>query len=464
MSTPIASRSAAAEPTAATSSKSLPFGLSVGWGMGTLAMSLMFQSTSVFLLKYIVDFVGIAAATAGTIVSLAKIYDAIVDPLIGTVSDRTQTRWGRRRPYLFVGTFVAAVSFVLLFNLAALDLANGLIFVVLFALLLNATGYSLFNIPYLAMPAEMTNDFHERTKLIAFRTSAVGVGGLLASSAGPVIIAHFGSGVAGYSAMSLVMGAIILIAGLTCFWITRNAPTATFVSQAGGSVGEQLRTAVQNKPFMLLLGVKLSHLIGLSMFMASLPFLFRNVLELSYGALGLYFLVQNVATLATQPLWLKLTRAIGKNRAYYIAVSIYFLGLASWLLAAKGEPDLLIGTRAVFTGIAAGGVLLLGQSMLPDTMQYDFQRTGLRREGIFAGVYTTIEGLSFALGPAIVGIVLGAAGYIGGSGDVQQPQSAQSAILICASLLPALGICGAGLIMTRYRLTAEDLRTPAEKT
>lgn len=449
-----------ASPSAATTSPPLPLGLSVGWGMGTLAMSLMFQSTSVFMLKYIVDFVGIAAATAGTIISLAKIYDAVVDPLIGTLSDRTRTRWGRRRPYLFVGTFIAAISFVLLFNIAALDLTNGLIFVVVFALLLNATGYSLFNIPYLAMPAEMTNDFHERTKLIAFRTSAVGIGGLLASSAGPVIIAHFGNGVNGYSVMSLVMGSIILIAGLGCFWITRTAPTTAFVSQAGGSIGETFRTALQNKPFMLLLGVKLSHLLGLSMFMASLPFLFRNVLGLSYGALGLYFLVQNISTLATQPLWLKLTRAIGKNRAYYIAVSIYFLGLASWLLAAKGEPDLLIGLRAIFTGVAAGGVLLLGQSMLPDTMQYDFQRTGLRREGVFAGVYTTVEGLSFALGPAIVGIVLGAAGYISGAGDVLQPASAQSAILICASLLPAIGICGAGLIMTRYRLSAEDLRAP----
>jgi len=451
-----------ASSSAAPTHQPLPLGLSIGWGMGTLAMSLMFQSTSVFLLKYIVDFVGIAAATAGTIVSLAKIYDAIVDPLIGTISDRTRTRWGRRRPYLLVGTFIAALSFVLLFNLAALNLTNGLVFVVLFALVLNATGYSLFNIPYLAMPAEMTNDFHERTKLIAFRTSAVGAGGLLAASAGPAIIAQFGSGVAGYTMMSLVMGSIILIAGLACFWITRTAPTAAFIPQAGGSIGEQFRTALENKPFMLLLGVKLSHLLGLSMFMASLPFLFRNVLELSYGALGLYFLVQNISTLATQPLWLKITRAIGKNRAYYIAVSIYFVGLASWLLASKGEPDMLIATRAVFTGIAAGGVLLLGQSMLPDTMQYDFQRTGLRREGIFAGVYTTVEGLSFALGPAIVGIVLGAAGYISGAGDVHQPESAQRAIFFCASLLPAVGICGAGLIMTRYRLSAEDLRAPRE--
>jgi GPH family glycoside/pentoside/hexuronide:cation symporter len=446
-------------PLASTStSKPLSFGLSVGWGMGTLAMSLMFQSTSVFILKYLVDFVGIAAATAGMIISLAKIYDAIVDPLIGTISDRTRTRWGRRRPYLFVGTFIAAISFVLLFHLAALDATSGLLFIVLFALLLNATGYSLFNIPYLAMPAEMTNDFHARTKLIAFRTSAVAVGGLLASSAGPAIIERFGNGVAGYSAMSLVMGSIILIAGLACFWITRAAPTTVFVSQAGGTIGEQFRTALQNRPFMLLLGVKLSHLIGLSMFMASLPFLFRNVLDLSYGALGLYFLVQNICTLITQPIWLKLTRAIGKNRAYYIAVVFYMVGLASWLLASKGEPDMLIALRAVLTGVAAGGVLLLGQSMLPDTMQYDFQRTGLRREGIFAGVYTTVEGLSFALGPAIVGVVLGAAGYISGAGDVQQPASAQTAIFICASLLPAIGICGAGLIMTRYRLSAEDLR------
>ncbi len=447
-------------PPGPTPTTALSLDILFGWGLGTLGMSLMFQGVSLLVLRYLVDYVGIAAGVAGTLIGIAKIYDTLTDPLMGTISDRTHTSWGRRRPFLLLGGIVSAASFVLLFNLAAFEYLapNALAALVAFALLLNATGYTIFNVPYIAMPAEMTNHYHERTKLISFRAGAVAVGGVVATGLGPALVDAFGGGADGYGIMSWLLGCIIVLATFSCFWMTRKAPTVTTVSSAGSGWREQLRTTTENRPFMLLLSVKLAHLAGLAIYLSTMPFFFSVILNVSLSYMGLYFLVQSSFILISQFGWVYFTRKAGKNVAYYLAAFFYVVALASWLLASEGEPFELIALRAVFTGTGAGGVLLIGQSLLPDTMQYDFQRTGLRREGVFAGVYTTVEKLSFAVGPALMGILLGWAGYVAGA-DMAQVQNETSRLVIYAgvSILPAVSIGMAGLLMTRFRLDEAEL-------
>jgi len=131
----------------------------------------------------------------------------------------------------------------------------------------------------------------------------------------------------------------------------------------------------------------------------------------------------------------------------------------SWLLATPAEPFGLTLLRGVVLGFLGGATLLMGQAMLPDTMEYDFRLTGLRREGVYAGVYTTIEKFAFAFGPAITGGVLAAMGYVASrDGFAEQPDSAITAVYICAAGLPALtGLIGA-ICLTQYDLTEEKLK------
>lgn len=433
-----------------------------GWGLGTFGMSLMFQAVSLLVLHYLVDYAGISAALAGSLIGLAKAYDAVTDPLMGTISDRTNSRWGRRRPYLLLGAVISALSFALIFNLATFDhlSAQQTVFLVAFALLLNATGYTIFNVPYLAMPAEMTNDYHERTKLISFRAGAVALGGIFATAIGPAIISRFGGGIAGHSAMAYCLGAVILAAGTICFLMTARAPTLMHSSISGTGFAAQLRTAAGNRPFLLLLGVKICHLTGLAIYLSSMPFFFNVILQRPLSHMGLYFLTQSTCILVSQFGWVAFTRRFGKNAAYYLAVLFYVSALLSWLLAGADEATAEILARAVFTGTGAGGVLLIGQSLLPDTMQYDYQRTGIRREGIFAGVYTTVEKLSFALGPTLMGLLLGAAGYVAGAEAATSQSSASEWVIYAGvSILPAVAIGAAGLVMTRYRLDENELKS-----
>ena len=165
-----------------------------GWGMGSLGISLMFNATSLLMLRYLVDYAGIGAALAGLLIGGAKIYDAVTDPLMGTISDRTRSRMGRRRPYLVAGAFVSAISFVMIFNLASFQGSSYIVTLVVLALLLNATGYTIFNVPYMAMPAEMTKGYHERTSLMSYRIAAIAVGQLCASFIGPLLLVAYGGG------------------------------------------------------------------------------------------------------------------------------------------------------------------------------------------------------------------------------------------------------------------------------
>ena len=391
----------------------LSFKTKFGWGIGTLTVSLMFQANGLLLLVYLTDFVNMQAATAGLLIGLSKIYDAVTDPVMGRISDRTNTRWGKRRPYVLLGTLLCALSFLLLFNHALFSESENIILITLFALILNATGYTIFNVPYLAMPSEITNDYDARTDLMSYRVMAVAAGQLGGSALGPALVVYFGSGAAGHTGMAMSLALIMIVAGFACVWMTKDAPFAKTVTEKKdeGSFLKQFRTAFKVKPFAILLGIKITQLTGFAVFLGSLPYLFTRIMDLSYNYLGFYFLIQGSVMFISQPLWVRIVNSIGKKNGYYLAYLSWGLGALSWMLATSGEGDLGIILRGCFLGFGAGGLLLVGQSMLPDTMQYDKETTGQSREGILAGVYTTVEKLSFAIGPSILGIMLGMVGY-----------------------------------------------------
>ena len=152
----------------------LPLIICIGWGMGTFGISSMFNSVNLLLQRFATDFLGIAAAAYGLIYLVSKIYDAATDPVMGALSDRTRSRFGRRRPYLLLGGALCAAAFIALFNApSVVDSPHALLLLALL-LIFYSTGYTVFNVPYLAMPAEMTRDYMERARLISFRVYAIG--------------------------------------------------------------------------------------------------------------------------------------------------------------------------------------------------------------------------------------------------------------------------------------------------
>jgi GPH family glycoside/pentoside/hexuronide:cation symporter len=447
---------------AATPAPKLPLMVCIGWGAGTLAVASLFNAVNVLLLRYLVDFVGLGAGLAGSMIALSKFYDALIDPTIGTLSDRSRSPAGRRRPFVLAGGLLLVIASLMLFNTPDFSRTGTLVWVVA-SLLVYATAYATFSVPYMAMPAEMTRDYHERSYLISFRVLAVALASLLAVFVGPVVIGSLGGGRQGHTALSILISVVVFAGTLFCYFATARAPAHYAEDNERIGFLRKLVLITENKPFMLLLAIKLMQLLALAVSQAAMPFLFKRVLALSDTMLGLYFLVFYGIMIAVQPIWVRLGRRHGKRRIYLWATVVYALIYASWYLVSPDEARGWIYVRGAMLGVTGGAVLLFGQSLLPDTMEWDYRRTGLRREGMLAGLYTVVEKLAYALGSGITGIVLGASGYIQGAGKavVVQPPSAISAIFLLASFLPMTLLLLSCIGLRFYSLSEASLHDQA---
>lgn len=441
-------------------SDTLPRSVCIGWGLGTLGPVTVLTASNVLLLRYLTDHVGIAAAMASGLIAFSKILDAFLDPAMGWLSDRTKSRMGRRRPYLIGGGILLAFSVLGLFSIPDIENYSMRAAYVGGALVFYAVAYTVFNIPYLSMPAEMTTSYHERSYLMSFRVYAVGLSTIAASVLGPILLAKLGGGASAYTTMALVFAPLVIGSAWYCFHATRDAPFTEKELHSHYPIGEQIRSVVSNRPFLVLIAIKFLTLMSLGV-QSVYAFFFTYVLKLSDAYLGQFFLASSLAMILSQPLWLRLAKWMGSKRnTYIIALLLSLPAFFSWLLAGPGEPAVYVYLRAIVIGASGGGAILMGQSLLPDTMEYDYRRTGLRREGIFAGFYTTVEKLSGAIGISVVGAILSWAGYIQSQGAaVIQPQSAIDSIYLIMGCLPALiSILGIiGLIF--YSLSEEKLKS-----
>lgn len=427
----------------------LPFWTAFGWGMGTLGVAAMYNAVNILLLRYLVDFVGIGAAVAGGLMAASKLYDAFTDPVIGAVSDRSRSKMGRRRPFILYGCALLALSAILLFNVPGGLNDTGKVVFAGVALLVYATAYGLFGVPYMAMPAEMTDDHNERSRLISYRVLAVAIASLIATFVGPVVLQMFSDSSAGYTIYSAMLASLAVIGGLTAFYTTRKAPFHYQDTPYELNLFKMLGSAWLNKPFMILVTVKLLGLMSMAITQAVMPFLFSQVLSLNSAQLGYYFLLFYLGMMISQPMWLMIARRIGKRWLFITTTILSALVFLTWSLATSQDPFSFVLARGLAAGIIGGGGLMIGQSLLPDVMAYDYKLTGMRREGLLAAVYTLVEKFAFAIGTSLTGLVLGLTGYIKGTGgaSVEQPESVVNALYTLIAIFPiSVAVISAALI------------------
>jgi GPH family glycoside/pentoside/hexuronide:cation symporter len=432
--------------------------LRVGWGLGSLPGSALAVTANVLLLRFMTDTLGIGAAIASTIFAVAKVWDAFNDPMVGAFTDRVATPWGRRLPWILTGGLLSALVVVAAFS-PPFESGSTLVVYMAVMMLAFATTYSLLMIPYLAMPAEMTDSYHGRTQLMSFRVLFSSAGSSLGLSIGPMLLAAWGATRAGHARMAIVIAAIAAVTTILCVWLIRDAPRTVRPTGPQPKIGAQLRSALSNRPFVWLLLAKCLYFVTLAFTLTTFAYFTKHVLKASDAWLGTFLLAQSLAVVVSQPLWLRVTRALGKQRGFMLAGACYGLAHFSWWFAGPDEPVAAIFARAVAIGFAGGGTFLLTQAMLPDAIEYDYHRTGLRREGVFTGVFVFVEQAASAIGIAIIGFVLATMGYVAATEGriVAQPDSAILGIYICMSILPLLFQLLAILAISRYDLTAEKL-------
>jgi GPH family glycoside/pentoside/hexuronide:cation symporter len=429
----------------------------LGWAAGSLGTAVMLGALTSYALFYMTNYLGIGVLLAGQLIGLSKFYDLLTDPLVAQLSDRSNSPRGRRRPYLLLGAISCPLALGLLFLVPAFDSEIATVSWLAVVLMLYATGFTLFNVPYLAMAAEMTTNPDERTLIMAQRIFFSTLGVLTISTLGPNLISYFGGGETGYIRMSWVMAAAVCGAMLCCFFATRKTRTLPPSPHARYGLKHQWRLLANNRPFRFYLLAKIFMFLSQSCVQGSLLFFAFYVLGDDESILAAFGIGYTVGSVLTLPLWnLLISRYIGKRNAFMISAIGLGAVFLTWLLAGPGEPAAGLYIRFFLLGIFSAGSQVSASAMLPDIMEYDRLRTGVRQEGLYAAAFSVVEKIANTIGPVFVGTLLALTGFISGRGGErpEQPEAAIIAIQLAVSVVPFLLTVVAAWCISKYDLSA----------
>jgi GPH family glycoside/pentoside/hexuronide:cation symporter len=439
----------------------LPIREKLGFGVLDLGGNLFFTALGFWSLNYLTDTVGLAAGLAGTAVMIGKLWDAVTDPMMGFISDRTRSRWGRRRPYLLYGAIPLFLTMWLFFtNPGFKDPILLFVWATLALMLLN-TAYTVVNIPYNSLTPELTDDYHERTSLNGYRFGFAVLGTILGAAAVQPIVGAFATKSAGFSAMGAILGLVMAVTALITFLAVREKDHSNTEIPKEGFF-ETYLAVFHNKPYLIVLGTYALNLTGLNFLQGILVYYTKYI----YGNEGLTtpaMILLLLVAMVCIPVSVFVSRHIGKKRTYQVSFAVLASGtLAIYLLGHKLGPNFFLGMM-VYAGVGIGFGYVAPWAMIPDTVEYDAIKTGKRKEGAFYGMWTFTSKVGQSLSIFLSGLILSSSGYIA---DAAQSPVTKQAIRLLIGPLPALVFVGAIVLIHFYPLdekTYEALMAEAKK-
>lgn len=431
-----------------------------GYGIGALGTGVFTTVPGLLLVYYMTDTLAIAAGLAGLAAVLPRVWDVVTDPLMGMISDRTRSKWGRRRPYLLLGALILPICFAALFATPAIASPTGMFLYVFAMYILCATAFTIYAVPYVAMPAEMTRDYNAATSLMSARMALMTIGILVGGTA-PMIVKAAGGGPMGYRIMGLCIGVVMMVGLLGAFWGTRNAPQI-IEEHKPPTWREQIAIARGNRPFGVLLVAYVTQLVGVGCVLTAVPFFAKYIVVdsglASEDLVTVLFLCLVLPSVLTMAPWARVAHRFGKRFAWYASQAIF--GLAACGLWWTSQVSLtLVAINTGLLGIGFAGTQLFPYSMLPDTILLDQARSGMRREGVYSGVWTAGDKGGAALGVGVASTILATTGFVesGASEVVTQPELALTGIALASSFVPAFMMLCSALLLRNYELGSEEV-------
>ena len=431
----------------AASGTRLTRGRLIGFTVGDYAFNLYWQSVSLFLLFFYTDAVGLSAAVAGLIYMIASIFDATIDPLMGAIADRTRTRWGRYRPYILFGAPLAGAAFVLLYYRPPLE-GGWLAAWMLGAHIVFRAAYTIASIPYTAMSARITPDSAERGTIAGGRIIFATLAGLTVATLTQPLAARLGNG---NLADGFFWAATIFALVATCvlpivFLATREPPEpeAEAVPQRVADYWDALRAnrALWVVVIATCMGAVCSTALG-----KSILYYFKYYLHdeaAGRTALG----ITAASGLLLVPLWVYVTRRIGKRAAWLAACGWGLVGLIVFALI-----DIRSTAHAIvfflWMHVTTLGLAIGFWSLLPDTVEYGEWRTGVRTESFVFGLGAFFLKVALGLGAGLYGWLLGLIGY---RANVPQTVETLHNMKLLMTFLPMFGLGCAAVGMIFYPL------------
>ncbi|MBF2064222.1 MAG: MFS transporter [Calothrix sp. C42_A2020_038] len=449
-------------------SEKLSLSTKLAYGAGDLGPAITANISIFFLLVFFTNVAGIPAGMAGSILMIGKIWDAINDPFVGYLTDKTKSqRWGRRLPWLVYGAIPFGIFFFLQWIVPRFGGDNnvwGLFWYYVVIGMISQAFYTIVNLPYTAMTPELTQDYDERTSLNSFRfTFSIG-GSIFSLILARIIFGAIPERQQQYVVLAAVCGIISILSLYWCVFGTRKRVLAFERERTQTKevveipIKEQLKIVFSNIPFLFVIGIYLFSWLAVQITASIIPYFVVNYMGLKDSDVPTVMIGVQGTALLMLFVWSALSKRVGKK-------IVYFMGMVLWILAAAGLYFLkpgqigLMYVLAVMAGFGVSTAYLVPWSMIPDVIELDELQTGQRREGIFYGFMVLLQKFGLALGLFIVGLALEASGFkevTAGSGVLPvQPESALQAIRITVGPLPLVSLI-LGLVLTYfYPITRE---------
>ena len=419
------------------------------YGIGDLGNAFVNSAIQFFLMKFYTDAALILPALAGNALLIGKIWDAVNDPLFGWITDKTKSRFGKRRVFMIFGAIPLGISIALLWFVPKADLISTFIWIAATFILFD-TLWTLTNVPYYSLTSELTDDYDERSSLTTYRMVMAVPAYLIGVALTPVIVGLFALQRTGYAFIGILYGiiaAVVLLVSAAGLRERKDLVTA----KPETSPLKSLLIAIKNKPFVKLCGIY---------FIINISFAFIKILMAYYIEYQLLMKAETslvmglmlVCVTLSLPFWQWVSRKIDKGPAYGLGMLV---GGAAVVLTffLPHHSTMLIYLIAVLAGFGFSAQWIFPWAMVADVADYDRLETGQQRSGVYYGVWGLATKISEALALAAVGWILTGFGYVP---NVEQTPHALLGIRLFFGLIPAACIFISLPLLFKYPITRKS--------
>ena len=422
------------------------------YGSGDIGFSLTTTIVAAYFLFFLTNVVGIRPAVAGIAILIGRSWDYINDPIIGHISDRTRSRWGRRRPFLLFGALPFALAFTMMWFKPPWESVVALTVYYAAAYVLFDTAATFVYMPYYALTPELTEDYDERTSLTSYRMFYSIFGSLLAFTIPLMIVGSFSPQNA--DKVFLMGGIFGLVSALPLFLVfayTREKPE--FEEQAQPTFKDSLKAAFKNKPFVFGAVIYLITWVSFDIMQTVLLFFIKFVMGREADSDLIMATIFIVAIFAL-PFWEWTSRKLNKRLAYAAGIAFWAVVQVIIITLNPSSPLVLILFLCGLAGIGVGAAHVLPWSIIPDAIEWDEYQTGQRHEGMFYSLVTLMQKIASSIAIPLTAVFLDVTHYVPNS--AAQPASALLGIRILVGPIPALLLIVGIIFALKYPLSREE--------
>lgn len=432
--------------------KAVPFGKKIAYAAPAYALAVVGIPIYVYIPKFYTDVIGINVMVMGYILFSVRIFDAITDPAIGFISDRTKLPFGRRRPYIAVGSFfVSLFMYLLLVPPEASELYSTIWFG--FCIYALFFFWTVVSVPYESLGPEITFDYQERISLFGLRDGFLIAGTLVAASSPTLVewLFHLSDTVQGERSkffwIAVIYAPLVIGFSWWCVISLKELPVKGINSREG--VVKGLRKMGRNRPFVILLIAYTISAIGNNLPATLILFYVEYVLESNLA--DFFLLIYFFTGIIFLPGWILISRNIGKKKAWLTSMAINTGAFLGVFFLGPGD-SMIYGILVFLSGIGFGATLAIPSAMQADVIDYDEWMTGERREGQYVGLWSISKKLAAAVGVGVGLTVLGDAGY---SPNVEQSEQVKFILRTLYALVPSVCNLIAVLIALAYPINSK---------